>query len=190
MGVVSCALATVNSTLLQGNRAQSAGAVYLYNSLPVSGTYKPEDPVGAMIAVVAKSNFTDNVAVPAPDAVMLTVRGACCSARFAGRESSLAARRYCGIPAAIATHRQCLRYADHRSHACNWNLQEGFGGGIYLRSHVSTLLADSYFKGNNASLQGGSIFIESTCDLVRATRNVSVPDLCRAPESKAHLTQA
>ncbi|KAG2450703.1 hypothetical protein HYH02_004541 [Chlamydomonas schloesseri] len=114
VSVVSCALATVNSTLLQGNRAQSAGGVYLYNSLPVMGTYKVEDPVGAMIAIVAKSNFTDNVAVPAPDSVLLS---------------------------------------------------EGFGGGIYARSHVSTLLADSYFKGNNASLQGGSIFIESTCDL-------------------------
>ncbi|KAG2438083.1 hypothetical protein HXX76_005692 [Chlamydomonas incerta] len=114
ISVVSCALATVNSTTLVGNRAQSAGAIYFYNSLPVAGTYKPDDPVGAMIAVVAKSNFTDNVAVPAPDAVLLS---------------------------------------------------EGFGGGIYARSHVSTLLADSYFKGNNASLQGGSIFIESVCDL-------------------------
>ncbi|GFR52729.1 hypothetical protein Agub_g15283 [Astrephomene gubernaculifera] len=41
----------------------------------------------------------------------------------------------------------------------------GFGGGFLVQGHVSTLLADSYFEGNAAAMQGGSIFIESQCDL-------------------------
>jgi hypothetical protein len=38
---------------------------------------------------------------------------------------------------------------------------------VLVRGHTSTLLADSVYQSNTATLQGGSIFIESQCDLVR-----------------------
>ncbi|GIL61099.1 hypothetical protein Vafri_15500, partial [Volvox africanus] len=47
---------------------------------------------------------------------------------------------------------------------------EGTGGGFLVRGHVSTLFADSNFTDNNATSQGGSIFIESTCDLTNLTK--------------------
>ncbi|GIM14711.1 hypothetical protein Vretimale_17650 [Volvox reticuliferus] len=47
---------------------------------------------------------------------------------------------------------------------------EGIGGGFLVRGHMSTLFADSNFTDNTASSQGGSIFIESTCDLTNQSR--------------------
>ncbi|KXZ48949.1 hypothetical protein GPECTOR_24g239 [Gonium pectorale] len=124
----SCALLLLNETVVAANGGQSAGGVYVWNALQTRGTYRPDNPVGASIAVVLRSDFLDNRALntTASDTEM-----------------------------------------------------EGFGGGFMVNGHVSTLLADSNFEGNQAAMQGGSIFIESVCDLDSTSwflaRNASSP---------------
>ncbi|KAG2491319.1 hypothetical protein HYH03_010325 [Edaphochlamys debaryana] len=110
----ACALLLLNETLLDGNRALSAGAAFLWNDLPLSDNLKTGVAHGASIAVVMRSVFTDNNAT-----------------------------------------------ADGEL--------EGYGGAVVTSGHQSTLLADSTFWANNASMQGGSVFIESSCDLQNGT---------------------